>query len=97
MKEIVMPCPICTHEHEFYSEKWTHAGCGGVLYLDDNAIVHCETCGKEAPISKMYMSCDKHKIIKPAKRQIVSAITTGRMCDDNDAAAWLIRLLKKIK
>lgn len=96
MKRIDMPCPACTHERKFYSEKWTHAVCGGVLDLDDNAFVHCRACGKKAHITTMYMSCSKHKLVKPTQRQIASAISTGRMCMNEDSAEWLIRILKKL-
>ena len=93
---LVMPCPACTHERNFYSEIWSHAGCGGVLCIDEHAIVYCKACGKKAHITKMYMSCDKHKYVKPTKKLIKSAIASGKMSDNFELLSWLIKLLKNI-
>lgn len=98
MRKLIMPCPKCAHEHQFYPESWTHGGvCGGVLYIDEQAIVHCKACGKKAHITKMHMNCKKHqKIFKPTKTQIASAISTGKMFNDNNSIIWLIKLLKNL-
>ena len=96
MRKIVMPCPACANEHNFNSELWIHAKCRGVLYIDDTAIVHCQKCGKKAHISKMYMSCNKHKNLRPAKKQIMSAITMGRMCRFENSLKWLLKVLYNI-
>lgn len=93
-----MPCPKCAHDHQFYSESWMHGeACGGVLYIDEQAIVHCKACGKKAHITKMYMNCKKHKkIFKPTKTQIASAISTGKMFSDDNSTTWLIKFLKNL-
>ena len=94
--DIVMPCPACAHENNSYSKIWGHAGCGGILCIDEHGIVHCRTCGKKAHITKMYMSCSKHKLIKPSKRDIAAAISLGRMSRRINIISWLKTFLKHL-
>ena len=94
--DLMMPCPACVHEQNSYSEKWTHAGCGGVLCIDERAIVYCKACGKKAHIAKMYMSCNKHKFVRPTKLEITSAVSIGRMSRRNDIVSWLNEFLKHL-
>ena len=91
-----MPCPKCTSKRQFYSETWTHAGCGGDLYLDEDGIVHCAICGKKAHITKMNMICDVHKFFNPSIKQIASAVTTSKMCSQDNSTVWVVRLLKNL-
>ena len=94
--DIVMPCPACAHKNNYYSESWVHAGCGGVLCIDEHGIVYCKACGKKAHITKMYMSCSKHKLIKPTKREVAAAISVGKMNRRNNIVSWLITFLKHL-
>lgn len=98
MEQIIMPCPMCTKEHKFYPENWIHQGCGGYLYIDNNAMVHCKVCGKKSHITKMYMSCNHHRFIRPKKKQIISAIAASSMgnSSESERVNWLLKLLKHI-
>lgn len=94
--DIVMPCPACAHEGNSYSEIWAHAGCGGVLCIDERGFVYCKACGKKAHITKMYMSCSKHKLIKPTRKDIVAVVSIGRMSRTPNIVSWLKTFLNQL-
>ena len=96
MKKILMPCPKCTDEYNYSSESWSHSECGGLLYIDENAIVHCKACGKHAHITKMYMSCNKHQYFKATKSQLLTSLTMSKMCRVDKSLSWLVKILRKI-
>ncbi len=60
---LYMPCPKCQeYGYSYPPECWTHGGyCGGKLYLDEHAYIHCERCGRYAPLMQMHLTCNSGK------------------------------------
>lgn len=100
--KIIIPCPICAHEkRNLYSEAWTHGGiCGGNLYIDENAIVHCLRCGKSAHISRMLLTCNSlhHEKKRITRDEIGAALAIGNVGVTNNAASlkWFKKMLENI-
>ena len=91
-KILYMPCPLCAHNSTTAnSELWTHGGgCGGTLYVDDNAYVHCSKCGKKAHISKMHMSCScgRHHYRIPSRDDIAAAVSFAKIGITSSSIKW---------
>ena len=88
---LFMPCPICAHNlTSVKPELWTHGGCGGVLYVDESAYVHCQKCGKTAHISKMHISCNcgRHHNKIPSRDDIAAAISNAKIGISNNSIKW---------
>lgn len=96
MRKILMPCPQCTDDYNFTSQSWVHGGCGGVLFIDENSIVHCKACGKQAHITQMHMSCSKHLYFKATKKQLLTSLAMSKMCRVDKSLSWLIKILREI-
>ena len=47
-------CPSCLNNNYYY---WIHSGCGGDLYLDNNAKLICERCWREDYIFRWKFDC----------------------------------------
>lgn len=92
LKRIYIPCPLCAHDSTNPNhETWTHGGqCGGVLYADEYAYVHCSQCGMKAHISEMYVSCDcgKHSKIIPNRDDIASSFCLAKMGITDNSIKW---------
>lgn len=99
--KLFMPCPKCAKKYkDFQLEHWFHGGtCNGLLYIDENAYVHCQKCGKTAHITKMRMTCDRGYHVKniPTKGEIASAISVGAIGVVNDSLKWFKHILEHIK
>lgn len=58
---LYISCPSCIEGGKpTQASYWTHADCGGDLYVGDNAHIYCEKCGKSEIVSKckfMYPYC----------------------------------------
>lgn len=95
-----MPCPKCITKHaNVRLEQWTHGGsCKGRLFIDENAIVHCEKCAKTAHISRMRITCDSQKHQKEFmnKTEIASALAIGNIGVINNAMYWFKYILNHI-
>lgn len=94
---LFMPCPKCLKKQQHIkSEQWKHGGnCNGYLYIDENAYVHCNKCGKTAHITNMEMSCDhgEHVRLKPTKKEIASALAAGTVGVVNNRLNWFKSIL----
>ena len=47
-------CPACRNNNYYF---WVHSGCGGDLYLDNNAKLICDDCFAEDYIFKWKFDC----------------------------------------
>ena len=47
-------CPACLNNNYYY---WIHSGCGGDLYLDNNAKLICESCCRQDYIFRWKFDC----------------------------------------
>lgn len=97
-----MPCPKCAHEkNNLLSQSWTHGGnCGGDLYIDENAYVHCLRCGRSAHISRMTITCDsyRHTKIYVSRDEIGASLAIGHVgvSDNANSLKWFKRMLDNI-
>lgn len=56
--QLYIPCPSCIEEGKPTQRSyWTHANCGGELYVGDNAHLYCEKCGKSEIVFKCRYMC----------------------------------------
>ena len=47
-------CPACRNETYYY---WIHHNCGGDLYLDNRAMLICDSCSREDLIFRWKFDC----------------------------------------
>ncbi|MDR1221364.1 MAG: hypothetical protein LBL07_00605 [Tannerella sp.] len=59
--ELYAACPIC-YEREKHgaAEYWSHHGCGGQIYIGDNAMFYCDKCKEECQVEKCKIHTDCH-------------------------------------
>lgn len=97
---LYMPCPKCQQENYHYApEYWTHGGhCGGRLYLDEIANIHCERCGKKASLMRMTLTCNsgRHQYFVSSKEGYAEAISAAGLVTDRCAIAWFQGVLKNL-
>ena len=97
---LYMPCPKCQqYGYHYAPEYWTHGGrCGGRLYLDEYAYVHCENCGNKAPLMQMRLTCNsgRHQYFVSSKAGYAEAISAAGMVTDRYATAWFQGVLKNL-
>lgn len=56
--QLYIPCPSCIERGKpTQPSYWTHADCGGDLYVGNNAHLYCEKCGKSEIVSKCKFMC----------------------------------------
>lgn len=95
-----MSCPRCQQSgYQCPPEFWTHGGsCGGKLYLDENANIHCDRCGRQAPLIKMRLTCNsgRHSFYIASKEGYADAISASGMITDRTAIAWFQSVLKNL-
>lgn len=103
-----MSCPVCLQEgRNSPREYWRHGSkkhwesnvCNGVLYLDENAYVHCKGCGASAPLQKMRLRCnnDRHDFNIPSINGFASAISTSAQMVDSAGLPWLQKAMNYLK
>ncbi len=97
---LYMPCPKCQeYGYSYPPEYWTHGGsCGGRLYLDEHAYIHCERCGRRAPLIQMRLTCNsgRHEFFVSSKVGYAEAISASGMLTDKKAIACFQSVLKNL-
>ena len=53
-------CPACCNPEECYY--WVHSNCGGDLYLNENAILICDSCDTEDYVFRWKFDCGKYRV-----------------------------------
>jgi len=51
-------CPVCLNSEKCYY--WIHANCGGDLYLNENAILLCDSCDVKNFVFRWKFDCGKY-------------------------------------
>lgn len=96
-----MACPQCIKEgYHVFVENWKHGGtCGGSLYLDEHAVVHCDRCYRSAHLSQMRLSCNngRHNFAVISTAGFAQAIMTSGSIADAKALAWLQSVLVNLQ
>ena len=95
---LTMPCPLCAAEGKYTSEEWIHGDCGGKLWIDCNAIVHCNKCGRQAHISTMEYTCNcGHHIRDFASPKLIGgALAIGKVGCEDGKLGWFKELLNNL-
>lgn len=58
---LLMRCPHClARNYPTVTERWQHAGCGGDIFIGDNAKLLCKDCGWSMHVSKTKFNCTNH-------------------------------------
>lgn len=55
-----MPCPVDEEFHGHNRHLWQHSGCGGDMYLGDNATFYCSKCKESIPCILAKFECPYH-------------------------------------
>lgn len=59
--QLYCQCPICVANGKTVPPSfWIHAGCGGDIYIGDNAHLYCSLCGKESHVTCSTYACPEH-------------------------------------
>lgn len=51
-------CPVCLNSEKCYY--WIHENCGGDLYLNENAILLCDSCDVKNFVFRWNVDCGKY-------------------------------------
>lgn len=96
---VEMPCPIDEVYNGHNSHLWQHAGCGGDMYLGDNATFYCSKCNESIPCILAKFECPYHSnsgvgyfISKSVGKSSCRLSYYGMPYDDR----WPISSLKKL-
>ena len=97
---LYIPCPKCQeYGYSYPPEYWTHGRyCGGKLYLDEYAYIHCEGCGRSASLMQMHLTCNsgRHEFFVTSKEGYAAAISASGMITDRKAIAWFQSVLRNL-
>ena len=53
-------CPSCLEEGDIIS--WTHSGCGGYIFIDENVDLTCQKCNIKFFVLNARFNCAYHSI-----------------------------------
>lgn len=53
-------CPACLNPEECYY--WIHSNCGGELYMNEKAILVCDSCYKQDFVFRWKFDCGKYGV-----------------------------------
>lgn len=100
---LYISCPVCIDKgrstpHTF----WTHYGCGGNIYVGDNAHYKCTKCGKSDHVQKWAYNCPTHsnspdEFVGASCQALASAISTAGQMTTAMGVAWLQRFLENLE
>lgn len=95
--ELYMACPSCLSEgHNTAHQYWRHSWpCGGVLTLDEFAIVACKKCFNKGRLLDMKLKCeeDQHTYRVTTIEGYAAAISTSAHLVNEAGVAWLQSVL----
>ena len=98
-----MSCPRCKSEgYNCPPEYWTCSECGGILFIDENAYVHCDKCGNEAYLLQMSLMCNsgRHGYELCSSNAYIGAIgaASHKMLGDDDrvAMSFMYKILQSL-
>lgn len=98
--ELYMSCPLCMQETGIApKEYWTHNKvCGGRLWLDQYANIHCARCGKYTHMMNVELTCNsgRHVFCIPTTSGYAAAVGLAATMGDERVRAWLKSVLDHI-
>lgn len=92
-------CPVYGCE-DSDRKKWTHADCGGMLYVNYDAFLGCGECGLIFPIFSWNFKCDGHGGYYEEVSQmglLYMAAIGGDVCNSVGDMAWALRFAKAVR
>lgn len=97
---IYMQCPGCLSDNGYAEQEyWLHGrGCNGVLQLDEYANVICSKCGKNAPLTKMRLSCSsgRHVLFTPGLNATAASLSCSAAFVNNHGLTWLRSVIRNL-
>lgn len=57
-------CPVDSSRGHGAPSFWMHGGCGGDIYIGDDATFYCKSCGMKFPISHARFDCPTHSQVE---------------------------------
>ena len=98
--DLYIACPICVSSgRNTIRQYWTHHGaCGGILCIDENAIIECRKCHKKAHIKDMRFICpdDLHHFGKASSAGLSEALSCSAQMVNASVMSWLISVIKHL-
>lgn len=59
--ELYISCPVCYNNGKMLPQAyWQHHGCGGTLYIGDDAHYDCNKCSENSHVSNWGYGCPEH-------------------------------------
>jgi hypothetical protein len=94
--ELNISCPVC-HDRGMNTPQtnWTHHGCGGSLFLGDDANYLCETCSQKSHVSIWKYGCPNHsrdteyEFISTTSVGLATSVSTAGQMVSETGVAWL--------
>lgn len=93
--QLVIPCPSCLEKGlPTQTMAWTHAKCGGDMYVGENAFYYCKTCGHTAPVLLWAYSCPNHHDgefykIKDGKFLLNAMVVGAEICKQDGGVKFM--------
>lgn len=95
-------CPVCVDQGRNTPQSfWTHYGCGGSVFVGENAYFRCNSCNNSAHVKEWSFNCPSHSddtttFLKPSSQGFAQAISTAGQMVSETGHRWLIEFMKNM-
>lgn len=98
-------CPVCRERGKNTPPAyWTHAGCGGDIYIGSNATYYCPKCDNVLPVGNWKYQCPYHSTSKDeyvsllyGDLSVAETLGTCLQFVESWGTVWLRELLANLK
>lgn len=98
--ELHISCPVCKSKGEHTPQTyWTHHGCGGVIFMGENAYYLCENCNRETHVKNWKYGCPNpnhgsgsesgYEFIGTTSGELASVVAVAGQMVTQAGVAWL--------
>lgn len=98
-------CPVCIDQGRNTPQSfWSHydSGCGGAIYVGDDAHFQCKTCGENEHVKEWRFGCpshsgDKLEFLKATSQGLAQVVSTAGQMVMETGQKWLIQFLQNME
>jgi hypothetical protein len=101
--ELHISCPVCYDRGmNTPQSNWTHHGCGGSIFLGDDAYYWCDSCDHKSHVRMWKYGCPNHssgadyEFITASSIAVAQAISTAGQMVSETGVAWLQSFLSNM-
>ncbi len=93
--QLHISCPVC-HDRGLNTPQsgWVHNGCGGAIYIGDDAHYQCKSCNYNKHVKEWKYGCPSHsgdsiEYVKASSQGLAQAVSTAGQMVNATGIAWL--------